>query len=81
MEDYEKAKESNPNIKLVARTLLEYRETRDGYWTYEKFLKQIKECGTCASCTRIIAKLLVSISTNTFSINQYKTLESLNKIQ
>ena len=31
------------NFKLVARTFLEYGESRDGYWTAEKFLKQVRE--------------------------------------
>ena len=43
MEEYQEAKKSNSNIKLVACTLLEYGESRDGYWNSSKFLQQVKE--------------------------------------
>ena len=48
LEQYEQAKVTNPNIKLVARTLLEYGESREGYWTSDKFMKQVKEASEIA---------------------------------
>ena len=42
-EEYEHAKEKDPMIRKHARQLLEYREAREGYWTSEKFMTQLKE--------------------------------------
>ena len=42
-EEYEKAKQSDPSIRKHARQLLEYGEAREGYWTAERFMCQIKE--------------------------------------
>ena len=41
-EEYQVAKEKNPGIRKAARQLLEYGESREGYWTSEKFMKQIQ---------------------------------------
>ena len=41
-EEYDQAKQSNPNIWMEARTLLEYGENREGYWNSERFMNQIK---------------------------------------
>lgn len=41
-EEYEAAKVSDPNIRLQARQFLEYGESREGYWTSEKFMQQIE---------------------------------------
>ena len=41
-EEYEAAKASDPTIKLQARQFLEYGESREGYWTGEKFMQQIE---------------------------------------
>ena len=35
-------KRNNPDIPMGARTLIEYGENRDGYWTSAKFMKQTK---------------------------------------
>ena len=42
-EEHDKAKLDDPTIKMYARQLLEYGEAREGYWTSEKFMAQIKE--------------------------------------
>ena len=41
-EEYDQAKQSNPNIWIEARAYLEYGENREGYWNSEKFMNQIK---------------------------------------
>ena len=41
-EEYEAAKVSNPTIRLQAREFLEYGESKEGYWTAEKFMRQIE---------------------------------------
>ena len=41
--EYEKAKISYPDITIEAREIIEYGENRDGYWTSEKFLNQVKK--------------------------------------
>ena len=35
--------EQDPRIKMYARQLVEYGESREGYWTSDKFMLQIKE--------------------------------------
>ena len=42
-EEYSRAKEKDPTIRKHARQLLEYGESKEGYWTSEKFLIQLKE--------------------------------------
>ena len=43
-EEYEKMKQSNPQSKsMPCRHWLEYGKEWEGYWTSEKFMKQIKE--------------------------------------
>ncbi len=41
-EEYDLAKQSDPNIWMEARAFLEYGENREGYWNSEKFMNQIK---------------------------------------
>ena len=41
-EEYDQAKQNDPNIWIEARALLEYGENREGYWNSEKFMNQIK---------------------------------------
>ena len=41
-EEYERAKESDPNIRMHAREFLEYGESKEGYWTSDKFMSQMK---------------------------------------
>ena len=41
-EEYDHAKVNNPNIRLQAREFLEYGESKEGYWTSDKFMKQMK---------------------------------------
>ncbi len=38
----EVAKTKNPNIKMAARKLLEYSESREEYWTSVKFMNQME---------------------------------------
>lgn len=40
-EEYQRAKVSNPNMRMYAREFLEYCESKDGYWTAERFMAQI----------------------------------------
>ena len=39
--EYDAMKQNGPNICMGPRTLLEYGEARDGYWTSNKFKKQM----------------------------------------
>ena len=41
-EEYEAAKQANPSVRKYAREFLEYGESREGYWTSEKFVQQIE---------------------------------------
>ena len=41
-EDYQAAKVTNLAIKPYAREFLEYGETKEGYWTRDKFMAQMK---------------------------------------
>ena len=36
-------KANNPNLQKCARTTIEYGESREGYWTSEKFMKQMEK--------------------------------------
>ena len=40
-EEYQAAKATNPNIRPYAREFLEYGESREGYWTRDKFIAQM----------------------------------------
>ena len=42
-EEYARVKANNPTIRKHARQLFEYGEAREGYWTSEKFMSQLKE--------------------------------------
>lgn len=42
-EEYDRAKIEDPKAKMYARQLLEYGESKEGYWTLDKFMLQIKE--------------------------------------
>ena len=42
-DEYRKAKHVDPSIKMHARQQLEYGEVKEGYWTSEKFMGQIKQ--------------------------------------
>ena len=41
--EFAKAQKSNPTLEQKVRQLLEYGESRDGYWTSSKFMKQIEK--------------------------------------
>ena len=41
-DEFAKAKADNPNLQQQARALLEYGESRDGYWTSAKFIAQME---------------------------------------
>ena len=41
-EEYDQAKQTDPDIWIDARTFLEYGENREGYWNSERFMDQIK---------------------------------------
>ena len=40
--EYDAMKQSDPSVCMGSRTLLEYGENRDGYWTSNKFMKQMR---------------------------------------
>ena len=42
-DEYSKALEKFPGIKYGCE-IIEYGKNKDGYWTSEKFLEQIKRC-------------------------------------
>ena len=42
-EEYDEAKKTNPTIRKYARQQLEYGESKEGYWTSEKFMVQLKQ--------------------------------------
>lgn len=42
-EEYDKCKLSDKNAKMYERQLFEYWESKEGYWTSECFMSQIKE--------------------------------------
>ena len=42
-EGFEAGKRSNPNLQQQALTTIEYGESREGYWTSEKFMKQMEK--------------------------------------
>lgn len=42
-EEYDRVKIQDPTAKMYAQQLLEYRESKEGYWTSDKFMLQIKE--------------------------------------
>ena len=46
--EYAGVKEQDPTIRKCARQLLEYGEAREGYWTSEKFMGQLKEAAKIA---------------------------------
>lgn len=48
-EEYECVKETEPTICKFARQLLEYGEAKEGYWTTEKFMKQLRGREDCSS--------------------------------
>lgn len=43
-DELKKAQAEYPGIKRYARESIEYGENKDGYWTSEKFMDQIKRC-------------------------------------
>ena len=38
-----KARQSDPSTQIEARSLLEYGEAKEGYWTCDKFIVQMKK--------------------------------------
>ena len=42
MNSLRRQKKSNPSIKKYAAEFLEYGENREGYWTRDKFVKQME---------------------------------------
>ena len=41
--EYKQANQHNPTFRKHARQWLEYGDAKEGYWTSDKFMKQIKE--------------------------------------
>ena len=56
-EEYEHAKEKDSTIHKYARQLLEYGEVREGYWTSENFVTQLKEASKIAEAKYPTGKL------------------------
>ena len=48
-EEYERAKCKDPTVRKAVRELLEYGESRDGYWNSDKFMKHMKKAVQIAS--------------------------------
>ena len=42
-DQYERVKETDPDLPMYAREFLEYGEAREGYWTGDKFVQQMKK--------------------------------------
>ena len=42
-EEHDQEKVTNPSVRMYAREFLEYGEAKDGYWTSDKFIKQIQK--------------------------------------
>ena len=42
-EEYDEVKKTDPTIRKHARQTLEYGEGKEGYWTSDRFMLQIKE--------------------------------------
>ena len=42
-EEYDRAVVNDPSIRMYARQFLEYGESREGYWTSDKFIVQIEK--------------------------------------
>ena len=47
-EEYERSKQTFPRLKKYARSFLEYGENKEGYWTSERFMVQIKDAAQIA---------------------------------
>lgn len=46
--EYTRASQDNPSLWKTARRLLEYGEGREGYWTSDKFMLQMKQATAIA---------------------------------
>ena len=42
-EEYRRAREVDPTMQMEARTLFEYGEAKEGYWTSDKFVRQMRK--------------------------------------
>ena len=47
-DEYERAKTTHPRIKPYAREFLEYGESKEGYWTRDRFMDQMERAVTIA---------------------------------
>lgn len=47
--EYQQASVSNPNFPKTARAILEYGANKDGYWTSEKFMSNVRDAVAIAS--------------------------------
>ena len=47
-EELDDAKSKYPNIEIAARRLLEYGAEKEGYWTSDRFLGQIRNAANIA---------------------------------
>ena len=47
-EEFERAKQTDTTIRKYACQLLEYGEAREGYWTSERFMRQIRGRKNCS---------------------------------
>ena len=57
-----------PKLKRFGRATIEYGENKDGYWTLEKFIEQIKYCADIAECKypksiRLFRYLIIQVVT------------------
>lgn len=45
--EYDSVKNADPSIRMYARQLLEYGESKEGYWTSDKFVSNKASCKNC----------------------------------
>ena len=66
-EEYQAAKDANPAIKPYAREFLEYGESKEGYWTRDKFMEQMERAVAIAGNSSFPPplSLLLSLTTQT----------------
>ena len=49
-EEFTVGRTSFPNLRQYGRESIEYGENKDGYWTSERFMEQIRKCADIVQC-------------------------------
>ena len=63
------AKERFPDIKLSARQLLEYGDNKEGHWTGDRFMEQVKNTANIAEFKKAIQSSLIKAAATASSMN------------